>query len=201
MELSTSFTVAQPVDEVWAALTDLPFVAACIPGAGITETRDDGTFAGTLTVRMGSIHASFDGTARFDEVDMASRRVRLVASGTSALGEARLNLRGTAQPVAGGTQVLLQTEVELSGRLAQLGHGVGARVTERLIDRMAETLERRLVGGSADAEAPDALPLLDLLRSTMPAQGGRIVRVAAAFGAGLVAGWLFAGILQRRHKA
>lgn len=199
MELSTSFIVAQPMEEVWAALTDLPFVATCIPGAGITETRDDGTFAGTLTVRMGSIHASFDGTARFDEVDPVSRRVQLVAFGTSGLGDARLNLRGTAQAVDAGTQVRLQTNVELSGRLAQLGHGVGARVTERLIDRMAETLERRLAGDSADVAPSDALPLLALLRSAIPT-GGPVVRAAVAFGAGVVAGWMIAPTVRRRRS-
>ena len=197
MELTTSFTVAQPMEAVWGALTDLGFVAGCVPGATIRDADVDGTYAGTLAVRMGSISATFDGTARFDEIDDAGRRVRLVAGGTSGLGAAQLTLRGHAEPVPEGTRVHLDTAVELSGRLAQLGHGVGARVTERLIDRMAETLEARLSGAPAGPVGSDQLSITDLVRSALPPRLERPLRLAASLSAGLALGWILTGVIRR----
>ena len=201
MELTTSFTVVRPVDEVWTALTDLGFVATCVPGAAVTEADEDGTFAGTLAVRMGSIQATFDGTARFEQVDPSARRVRLVAGGTSGLGDARLTLRGAADAVDGGTRVTLDTDVELSGRLAQLGHGVGVRVTERLIERMAETLESRLTGDTAAPAPSDELSLFEIARSALPPGVLRPLRLAGVFLAGVATGWIVASILRRVRES
>jgi carbon monoxide dehydrogenase subunit G len=192
MELTTSFTVAEPLERVWTALTDLRFVAECLPGAALTDVDADGTYHGTLAVRMGSINATFDGTARLEETDEHAHRVRLVAGGTSGLGDARLRLDGAATSVADGTRVTLDTEVELTGRLAQLGHGVGTRVTERLIQRLATTLERRLAGEEVE-DGSDELSLLELVRAAVPEPLLGYARPLLVLVVATVVGWLLAG--------
>lgn len=188
MELKTSFTVPQPLGSVWDALTDLQFVAECLPGATVTSVGPDGTYAGTLTVSMGSVKVTFEGTARFEEVDPEARRVRLVAGGSSALGDARLRLIGAAEPVRDGARVTLETQVDLSGRLAQLGHGIGVRVTERLVERLARNLEGRL-SGEMRLEEADELPIAYLLRAALPEGMQRYTRRALVFALAVLVGW------------
>ena len=188
MELKTSFKVTQPLESVWGALTNLQFVAECLPGATVTSVEPDGTYAGTLAVSMGSVKATFEGTARFEEVDPNARRVRLVGGGSSALGDARLRLIGTAEPLGDGARVTLETDVDLTGRLAQLGHGVGVRVTERLIERLARNLEGRLSGEVPLADA-DELPISYLLRAALPEEMQHYTRRALVFAFGVLVGW------------
>lgn len=198
MDLTTSFVVAQPVDTVWEALTDLRFVAECLPGATVTGIEPDGTHLGTLTVRMGSINATFTGRARLEEVDAADRRINVTAGGSSGMGDARLRLRGAAEPRDGGTHVTLTSEVELTGRLAQLGHGVGTRVTERLIQRMADTLERRLAGEDL-SPTTDQLSVVDVVRAAVPVELGRVARAGTVFLVATLVGWWLAGRGTRRR--
>jgi carbon monoxide dehydrogenase subunit G len=192
MELTTSFTVAEPIGDVWTALTDLRLVAECLPGATVTDVGPDGTYIGTLTVQMGSINATFTGTARLEDVDHEARRVHVTAGGSSAMGDARLHLRGVAEPRGDATDVTLTSQVELTGRLAQLGHGVGGRVTERLIERMASTLERRLAGADGGAD-DDELGVADLVRAAVPDEVRRAARPFAAFVVAACVGWWLAG--------
>lgn len=170
MQLDQSFQVGRPLEEVWAALTDLAFVAECVPGAQVTDRAEDGTFTGQMTVRLGSIRAVFDGTARLEHVDPPSRRVVLRAEGGGTQGSLRLEIRGRA--VARGvalTEVRVQTGVEMSGRMAQLGHGAAVAVVERLVTQMAQTLEQRLSGEVASGGAGPALSVLRLVSLVGPA--------------------------------
>lgn len=197
MDLTTSFVVAQPVDVVWDALTDLRLVAECLPGATVTAVEPDGTHVGTLAVRMGSISATFTGRARLEEVDAGARCVDVTAGGSSGMGDARLRLRGTAEPRGDSTLVTLTSQVELAGRLAQLGHGVGTRVTERLIQRMADTLERRLAGEEA-SPSDDELSVVDVVRAAVPIELQRMARPGAVFVIATLVGWWLAGRIVRR---
>ena len=50
MLISQSFDVAQPVDSVWKFFDDIPLVAACIPGADLTDKVSDDEYRGDVTI-------------------------------------------------------------------------------------------------------------------------------------------------------
>ncbi|HEX5079207.1 MAG TPA: SRPBCC domain-containing protein, partial [Geminicoccaceae bacterium] len=64
MKIAQKFTVARPLDEVWAFFQDVPAVARCAPGAELTEDKGDGLYAGRVRVRLGPFGAQFEGEAR-----------------------------------------------------------------------------------------------------------------------------------------
>ena len=80
MKLEQSFTVAAPVEQVWAALIDVERVAPCLPGAEITGSDDEGAYHGTFTVKLGPTTAAYNGTLRLDEVDEAGPHRRHVGA-------------------------------------------------------------------------------------------------------------------------
>lgn len=197
MRIEDRFTVAAPFDVVWDALTDLEVVAGCLPGAVIDGVDEDGVHRGRMTVRLGSVAAAFEGTARLEHVDRDAGTVLLRATGGSRLGSVDLSIAGSAADDGASTPVELVTEVELSGRLAQFGHAVGERVTRQLVGKLVAGLETRLTGAEpagSDAGGHEDLDLRTVLSAARPTSvPGRLVTVAAATLAGLALGWWLSG--------
>lgn len=200
MKLEQVFRVGHPIDPVWEALTDLTVVAGCLPGASVTSV-EDGVHHGNLTVRLGSIRAVFAGTAELAEVDASRRTVTLTAAGGGAQGQVRMRMKGAAVPVTPSeTEIRLDTDVEMSGRIAQLGHGAADLVTERLIQQLTRNLDRYLSGASPDdtAEALAVLSFLPALaRGTL---ADRRVRLALTAVAGFCAGACCARLAGRAGR-
>ena len=56
-----------PPDAVWAEVTDLAVLAACLPGARLESVDGDGRARGHMGVRVGSMLANFEGIAEVVE--------------------------------------------------------------------------------------------------------------------------------------
>ena len=75
MLIKSDFEVPQPVDKVWEFFDDIPQVAACLPGAELTDDLGDDTYAGKVAIRMGPVKLQFAGTAQIKERDDAAKRI------------------------------------------------------------------------------------------------------------------------------
>ena len=73
MLITNDFEVAEPVDQVWQFFQNIPQVAACLPGAQLTEDLGDDKYKGTVAVRMGPVRLQFAGTADITERDEAAK--------------------------------------------------------------------------------------------------------------------------------
>ena len=156
MELSNEFRVGIPVEQAWNTLTDVEFIAPCMPGAQLTEV-DGEEFKGGVKVKVGPITAQYKGSAKFVELDEANRRIVLEATGRDSRGAGNAAAEVTAQmtPDGDGTVVSITTELKVTGKVAQFGRGVMADVTEKLIGQFVDSLSQKLseVGESDDAVA------------------------------------------------
>ena len=167
MEIDNSFDVPVPVPEAWALLMDIERITPCVPGAELTEIVDDRTYKGKIAVRLGPVSLTFAGQAHFEEMDEANYTARLKAQGTDARGRggAVADVTFRIEAAEGGARVLIHTEVQLSGAVAQYGRGAGmvADLAQHLIGQFADCLKSRLLapaetGGEAAAEAAEATP-------------------------------------------
>jgi carbon monoxide dehydrogenase subunit G len=150
MELTNDFLVPVPVERAWEVLTDLEQIAPCLPGAQLTSIEDD-TYHGTVTVKVGPIVATYEGTAKFRSRDEATHTVVLDAAGRDRRqGKASATITATMETGAGGgTNVSLVTDLTISGKVAQFGRGVLADVSEKLLGEFVTNLERDVLGGGA----------------------------------------------------
>lgn len=123
MKIHNSFEVPVGVPEAWKLLIDVENVVTCLPGATVNEVVDGSTYKGTFSVRLGPIALTFRGTARLDEVDEQAFAVRVKgkAIDTKGRGGANTDMCFELQPKDGSTLVLLQTDLQLSGAVAQYG--------------------------------------------------------------------------------
>jgi carbon monoxide dehydrogenase subunit G len=154
MKLEQSFEVQAPIEEVWAALTDLERVAPCLPGASITERDEDGTYHGTFQVKLGPATAAYRGTIRIEDVDEPAHRATLRARGTDKRGQggASATIVNTLSAVDGGTRVEAVTDFSITGRLAAFGRGgMMQDISNRLLKDFATCLQTRLAADPAVA--------------------------------------------------
>ncbi len=168
MEIDNSFEVPIPVPAAWTLLMDIERITPCVPGAELTEVVDDRTYKGKIAVRLGPVNLTFSGQAHFEEKDEATHTARLKAQGTDSRG------RGGAQALVtfhmeateDGARVLIHTDVQLSGAVAQYGRGAGmvADLAQHLINQFAECLKTSILapeeaGGAEAAPAAPAAPV------------------------------------------
>ena len=164
MEFDNSFEVPLPADDAWKVLMDIRRIAPCMPGAALTEVVDDRTYKGKIGVRLGPVSLTFAGTVKFEEIDDANHRARVVAQGSDAKGRGAANATATfhLEPVNGGSKVLVHTNLALSGAVAQYGRGVGIiqATAAQIMSQFAANLKAQ-IGQQPAAPAPvgtDAQP-------------------------------------------
>lgn len=162
MLLNNEFVVAAPADQAWALLTDLERVAPCLPGASL-EGREGDAYLGSVKIKVGPISAHFRGTAHFVEQDDAAHAATIAAAGKDPRGQAAANatIRARLQPEGpSSTRVVVDTDLDISGRMAQFGRGAIADVSVRLMNQFADNLSRQISAepGVASAHTPNGGP-------------------------------------------
>ncbi len=163
------FTVRATPEAVWAFLIDPTQVVTCLPGAELTEVVDAQTFHGAVKVKVGPVTVGYKGKVTLVEIDAAGRRVRMTGEGreSGGAGSARMNMESRLTPLDGGlTEVVVVSEVDVVGRLVQLGRGMIEQVSHQVFLQFADRVRAHLeapaaaaagAGGGAGA-APAASP-------------------------------------------
>jgi carbon monoxide dehydrogenase subunit G len=192
MEISKSFVVKAPAGDVWTFLTDPVRVARCLPGAAITGQVDDRTHAGTITVKVGPVAASYKGTMRFERLDAAARTAEIVAGGQDVRGKGGADMRMISTLVERApdeTEVAITSQVNVMGILAQFGRGMIQDVSDRMFDTFVAAARKEL-------EKPAGTPGA---RGRAPRDGaGR--RAVAWLGSCRPCGRPQRAVVDRRHR-
>jgi len=155
-------------------MLDVPSAAACLPGTTVDGRDDHGRNLAVIAVRVGPVHLRYDGTVEISDQDDAARTATLLAEGREQRGRgaARAAIALCVAPAAAeGSSVTIAIELDVAGRVAQLGHGLLQPVASSMIERFAACLERRLLapadGDRQPAAEPDEVPAVSLLFKAM----------------------------------
>lgn len=161
MLIEDEFRVGVPVEQAWTVLLDIERIAPCLPGAQLQEIEGD-EFRGIVKVKVGPITAQYKGAARMAEVDDAAHRAVIRAEGRDTRGQGNASATITAElsPEDDGTRVRIESDVTITGKVAQFGRGVIADVSSRLLGQFVENLERDVLSSvtSADESAGASKP-------------------------------------------
>lgn len=165
VKFENSVDLPLPAESAWSLLLDVPRIAPCLPGAELTEVVDDRNYTGNVSVRLGPVALTFRGKASLESVDDAGHRARVLANGMDTKG------RGGAKAIvdfelrengSGGSTIVVQTDLTLSGAVAQYGRGAGLirEVAAELLRQFAANLKAQLEAERATAPGPaaDAAP-------------------------------------------
>ena len=163
ISIREEITIAAPPEAVWPILSDPAAVAACIPGATLTKSGDNGAYQGTMRVKFGPTVAQFRGEARL-AYDHAARRCSIEGRGIDGRGASRANATGIVE--ASGTdttRLLVEGTFNITGPLETFANAGGVHVARALLGEFSTNLarlvaERRPAEAAAPAPAPSGAP-------------------------------------------
>lgn len=190
MQLTNEFTVDASLAEAWSALTDIPRMASCIPGAEI-DAVDGSNYDGHVAVKVGPVGLTLQGSAVLVNQDDAAHTmvVRGAARDRTGQGSAEATISITARDDAGRTAVVVTTDLDLGGRIAQFGSGVISQVSGRIIKQFVSRLNTMISTGDAPAaDRPVGLPTPTSHTGAAAAHRDVLVQVAATALAGIALG-------------
>jgi uncharacterized protein len=158
IRIEERFVVQAPAERVWDYLVDPRRVVVCLPGASLTEVVDDRTFHGAVKVKVGAVSLTYLGTVHLGELDPVARSVKMSGEGRESAGpgQARMAMesRLSAAP-GGGTEVVVLADLDVVGRIVQLGRGMIEQVSHQLFAEFAACV-RATLEAEAAAAAPGA---------------------------------------------
>jgi carbon monoxide dehydrogenase subunit G len=158
MKIEKSFELKHPREFVWSKLSDVNFVAQCLPGASIVADLGNNRYQGRMSVKVGPMAAAFDG-----EITIESRKQDWTAvvsgkgadsrSSSRASGSMTYRLSDGAAPDA--TRVDVVSDINLAGPLAQFNKGtIIQEIASRITASFVENFEARLSAATASPGSP-----------------------------------------------
>ena len=159
--IEDEFTVDHPLARVWEIFADMPAVAACLPGAEISE-HSPSSLKGKISTKFGPMRAAFAGSAALER-DEAEKRGAIRGNGTDSLSgsRARGDISYRLFDAGGGrTRVAVAIDYSLQGPLAQFSRGgLVKEFVKKMVADFAANLNARLgvpVGSAPPEQAPVA---------------------------------------------
>ncbi|MEU8895963.1 SRPBCC family protein [Nocardia sp. NPDC048505] len=206
MKLENTFTIPVPAADAWPVLLDLERIAPCVPGATLTSREGD-DFHGKIKVKLGPVGLTYNGVIKVVSQDPLARVAVLEGGGRETRGNGTAKARIVCRLVesGSGTEVLVDTDLAITGKPAQFGRGALADVAGTLIGQFADNLAAEITSAAqAPARLPDpeqpvaaraAAEPIDLLQAAGVGARWRAASAAAALGL------VLALILTRRRRS
>jgi uncharacterized protein len=156
MRFENAFEAPARAGDVYEAMLDIRSVAGCLPGATVGDRNADGAYEATIAVKVGPIRLTYAGTVAIAERDDDALRATLVAEAREQRGQgtARATISMQVEAADPGSRTVLETDLVVTGRVAQMGQGIMQQVANTMIEQFAACLRDRL----APADVPAAMP-------------------------------------------
>lgn len=155
--LTKTFDVDQPIEVVWATLTDPPQIVDCVPGASLTEQVDADNYKGYVGLKFGPVKAGYDGLVTFAERDSVNKKMILKGLGMDNKGKGSAEMLMNAQLTEqnGGTQVEVTMDISITGMLAQFGARLINDVSNQVFNQFVSNFKEKLAKSGVPEEVTD----------------------------------------------
>lgn len=159
VELDKAFKIAAPASAAWQFLQQIEAVAACMPGAEITEQIDAHNYKGKVKSKIGPATMAFDGVIEIKGIDPDKRELRLRGSGQDTKGTSSASMDLTAWVVDGaeaGCELKGQAEVSVNGKVASLGGRMMNQVADQILNQFGKNFADNVLAAGSDERAAEA---------------------------------------------
>jgi uncharacterized protein len=149
MDMTGVQRIEAPRELVWAALNDTEVLRQCIPGCESVEKTSDTEFKAKVTIKVGTLKASFTGNVTLTDIDVPNGYTISGSGSGGAAGFANGSARVRLEVDGAATILNYEVKAALGGKLA-----MGARVMDSTAKKLAAEFFARL----SEAVAPTSEP-------------------------------------------
>ena len=187
VELSKTFSIRAPINDVWDFMTDIKRVSTCIPGAQYNESLGDNEHSVMLIVKVGPIKSSYRSKVAIKSLDESKYTMEIEGHGTDTKGKGGANMEMTGKLIDNGdgtTGVTGDSIVTIQGMLAQFGSRMIEDVSNQLFVQFTENLRTKLEGNGYNIESDQQSDSDNSLSGTAVAGAaikGAVGRIMGAF--------------------
>ena len=189
IDIKETFKVAAPVEKVWDFFLSPDNVVACMPGASLTEIVNAQRFIGAVKIKIGAVSAQYQGTITYKALDKNTYTMQMLAEGSERGGgtvSGTIATQLVALADGSGTEVRVNSSVDLTGRIVQVGRGmiegVSAQIIKKYVTNLRARLEVPTVQAVASATATaDGAPPVPAAASPLPPKEDSINILAVVF--------------------
>jgi uncharacterized protein len=174
VKIEKTFQVREPLEKVWAFLSDPRKVVTCVPGAQITDQVDDRNYKGAISVKVGPSVTDYKGEVQIVRLDPAAHEIEILGKGQDVRGKgsAQMKMTGKLRELPDGTEVTSVSELNVVGILAQMGNRVINEVSNIMFGQFTDCFRQRLQGVEAETGAPKPISGVGLAFSALKATLG-----------------------------
>ena len=144
MKLSGSYKLNVKKEQVWKSLNDPNILKKCIPGCESFDKKSNTVFNTTVTNQIGPMNATFSGTVTLSNIQ-ENQSYTLSGEGQSSVGFANGTANVKLTEENGLTTLSYEVDVEVGGKIAQLGsrliNGVAKKMSDYFFGRFADVVD------------------------------------------------------------
>ena len=162
MNLVNEFVLNAPRSAVWAGLTNPEVAVPCMPGTELNERIGDHGFKATVSLKVGPVKLQFRGEGELMNLSPDGSYGEVIAKGSDSKGRGGFKAEMKFRLSEEGQQkcrVQVETDLSLTGSVAQYGRGVGIvkEVASQLTSDFTKNLEAQVTHAPSDASATDEI--------------------------------------------
>ena len=191
MKLSEQQFISAPLAKVYDALNDAEILRQCIPGCEELTKKSDTEMAAKVTLKIGPLKASFTGEVTLSNLN-PPHGYTISGQGSGSAGGAKGSADVSLKEKDGGTMLTYAVDVQMNGKIAQLGSRLIDATAKKLSAQFFEKFAACLGPTKTPDAADDAAPAGD---TPPPAKAGGVNKIAVAGAVIIVA--IIAALLLR----
>lgn len=146
MDFHYVYSVKATPDDLWAVVSDVPTVGSCIPGATDVVQSADGSYTGTVKVRVGPIGLGLNGKLTIDEMDAEAKTIAFSGEGADRKvpGNVHVKIRMAVSSEGDGSVLVVDSEANILGKLGEFGQGIIKRKADGMMKDFGRNLTQRV---------------------------------------------------------
>ncbi len=188
--MSGEYRISAPQDQVWKALNDPDILQRAIPGCRSVGKVSDTEMTATVVAKFGPVKALFSGRVTLSDLNPPHGYTITGEGEGGAAGFGKGSAKVTLTEEAGETVLRYDAEVQVGGKLAQIGQRLVGSAAKKTADDFFAEFAAAVIAEAPPAEAPTA-PVPEPLPPVSQQRGVRSLAWTIGLLIALVALWTF----------
>jgi carbon monoxide dehydrogenase subunit G len=150
VKVNGNYTLAAPIDKVWAFLMDPDSIAKVLPGCqSLEETRPD-TFEGTLEIGIAAVKGVYSGSVQLLDKE-PPRSYRMIIDGNGKRGFVKGEALVSLEAQDDDTVLTYDADTQVGGLIANVGQRMLSGAAKMIINQSLKRLDKELAGEATQA--------------------------------------------------